>query len=420
MGIPYYIASILRKNKHIQKNCNQLVEYDTLGLDFNCFIHKYLKAENPVGSVICALYDFFETVARGKRVYIAIDGLVPFAKIVQQRYRRFRKPDEATEFDKHQISPGTKYMKDLGEALKMCFPDCIVSDTEEPGEGEHKIFRWFRSIPEKDRGRMCVYGLDADLVLIALAQRSLGNMEILREREESGFAAISIDAFAQCLPVQNVDEYIQMCIYCFGNDFMPPIAIFSLREDGYARALHYLQQGKLQYAAKDEEKILLKRRKDKDSHIIAPDAQALEERVALHLMDGVLNWEKVTFAFWKTFWWTYLYFTTSEAPDWCWYYPYPEAPLMKTIINYPRIEKTEIQWEHKEPPYSIQQQLEFILPEKSLGMECKFPDELYDEHGFDMRHMWMRHYKWECDPFISLPWNPAFEPTTVIFLPTQS
>ena len=74
------------------------------------------------------------------QVYIAMDGLVPYAKIVQQRYRRFRKPEPdepgAAAFDRHQISPGTPYMRELSAAVAARFPSFLISSTLEPGEGE--------------------------------------------------------------------------------------------------------------------------------------------------------------------------------------------------------------------------------------------------------------------------------------------
>jgi hypothetical protein len=65
-------------------------------------------------------------------------------------------------------------------------------------------------------------------------------------------------------------------------------------------------------------------------------------------------------------------------------------------------------WEHPEPPFSVTDQLQFILPESSLteaGLTPKYPDELYDE-AIETRHPWMRRFAWECDPWVSLPLGP--------------
>jgi 5'-3' exonuclease len=397
MGIPYYVASLIRQHKHLQKDCgNAPLEVDILGIDFNCFIHKYLNANNPIGSIVLALEDLLSRVVHAKKVYIAFDGLVPYAKMVQQRYRRMRK-GETEQFDKHQISPGTDFMKELSRNVSFLFPNVIVSDTSEPGEGEHKIFLWARGLPAEERKSICIYGLDADLVLIAIAQSDLGNIVVLREKEDDGFATFSVTELMKVLPL-DPETYVRMSVMCFGNDFMPTIAMFSLREDGYGRALHYANKNT---AHKDEKKILVKRAKETDRHIVAPDGHALEARFGVQLMDGVLDWEPVVYAFWKTFAWTLHYFKTSEVLDWTWYYPYPEAPLLETLDQYPMT--TEFQWEHSTPPFTVEDQLQFILPSRSLAGTPKYVDELYDE-GPDSRHTWMKRFAWETDPWVSLPW----------------
>jgi len=151
------------------------LDVDCLGIDFNCFIHAYLRHEDPIGSILMALNTLLTETVNAKHVYVAFDGLVPYAKMVQQRYRRMRKSD-AGEFDKHQISPGTPFMKDLALAIRQVYPRFTVSDTLEPGEGEHKIFTWLRT--QSNRATTCIYGLDADLVVIALAQSHLSHLTL--------------------------------------------------------------------------------------------------------------------------------------------------------------------------------------------------------------------------------------------------
>jgi 5'-3' exonuclease len=404
MGIPYYVASLLRTHKHIQQETgNVALECDALGLDFNAFIHTYLKPEHPIGSVVMALRNFFRDVARGKKVLIAFDGLVPYAKIVQQRYRRMKNP-EPSLFDKNQISPGTEFMKELEDTLRYCFPECILSGTDEPGEGEHKIFTWLRKMEPEDRKNILIYGMDADLVLISVAQSELGSIKLIRENRDSGYSTFDVSALCRVLPLPP-EDWVEMCVLCFGNDFMPTIAMFSLREDGYGRAVHYMKTQSLEGAADDELKVLMKRAKETDRRIVSRDGHAIESRMALHLMDGVLDWSKVVYAFEKTLEWTLHYFKTSEVLDWCWTYPYPEAPLLAALVEKPR--NASFTWDHPTPPFTIEDQLNFILPGRGV-----FPDELYEE-GADSRHPWMKCYSWETDPYISLPWNPMQAPTRV-------
>lgn len=399
MGIPYYVASLIRNHKQIQKDVgNGKIKTDVFAIDFNCFIHHVLQAENPVGSVVLALDELLANNVDAKHVYIGFDGLVPYAKMVQQRYRRMRRQEKG-DFDRHQISPGTPFMKELAKAVRFLFPNVVVSDTLEPGEGEHKIFSWLRTLPSTERKEVCIYGLDADLVVIALAQSHLGNIQLLRETEERGLSMISIRELEKVLPVEK-DTFIKMSIMCFGNDFMPNLGMFSLRENGYTRAIYYANR---EDADKDERKLLMKFAKPENRHILSPDGHALEKRMSVHLMDGVLNWEPVCYAFWKTYEWVYHYFTTSEVLDWEWYYPYPEAPLLQTLEDFER--PTQFTWENPHPTMTVEQQLQFILPEHSLvntGVPVRFSDELYDEDT-ESRHPWLRKFAWECDPWVSLP-----------------
>ena len=399
MGIPYYVASLLRSHKHIQQKVTERIVVDCLGIDFNCFLHAYLRPENPIGSIVVAFHKLITEVVQAKKVYVAFDGLVPFAKMVQQRYRRMRK-GEMGGFDKHQISPGTPFMKQLARTLRFMYPEIVISDTLEPGEGEHKIFTWLRTVP--DRQTTCIYGLDADLVVIALAQCHLSHLTLLREQENGMYQSLDINALKAVLPV-DVDTFVRMSLQ-FGNDFLPNLAMFSLREDGYPRALYHIQHGPP--TPDDERKVLLKRAKDTERRIVASDGRALEQRFACQLMDGVIDWDPVCSAYQKTVEWVYHYFTTSEVLDWDWVYPYPEAPLLATLKEFESSEP--LVWDAPNPTMTVEQQLQFILPESSLvtaGGTPKWPDELYDEAP-ETRHPWMRRFAWEADPWVSLPMGP--------------
>jgi hypothetical protein len=212
------------------------------------------------------------------------------------------------------------------------------------------------------------------------------------------YQTLSIQGLKDVLPC-SVDEFVRMSLQ-FGNDFMPALSMFSLREDGYARAVFHLRQPP---TARDEARVLMKRAKPTDRHLVATDGRAIESRIACHLMDGVVNWEPVCHAYWRTWEWVYHYFTTSEVLDWMWVYPYPEAPLVATLAESDR--PTEFVWEHPTPSLTVTDQLAFILPASSLavtGIPPRYPDELYDE-ATETRHPWMRRFAWECDPWISLP-----------------
>uniref|UniRef100_A0A6C0AJR4 Xrn1 N-terminal domain-containing protein n=1 Tax=viral metagenome TaxID=1070528 RepID=A0A6C0AJR4_9ZZZZ len=425
MGIPFYFVSLIKAHKTIVSRVRTRLEPNILLLDFNAFIHTYMDDARPIESILEALTTLLaDTCSPRTHLYIAMDGLVPYAKIVQQRYRRFRIPEGNNPvFDRNQISPGTPYMKELDLAVRARFPQAIVSSTDLPGEGEHKLFEWLKTLPSTERTNTVIYGLDADLILLSLAQEQLCSLSLLRENpsfqsKTEGYSTLNISDLARKLPM-NPQQYVALCVLCFGNDFMPPIGMFSLREGGHDRAIEcYRQAGEpdlftaggrqlfLQTARTQEMKVYTDRMKGRDNPgekaVFSVDGQHFEVRYNLHILDGTTNISQVVQSFWKTFHWTLHYFCKNECLDWNWVYPYPEAPLVSQIVRY---EEIPIQWSSPPPQFTVTKQLQFILPHDSLRRAKKrvmFPDELYDE-AKDTRIPWMRRYAWECEPRISLP-----------------
>lgn len=436
MGIPYYFASLIRQHKGITAKVHTKITPDVLAIDFNCLIHQYMDDAKPIESIIAALRSLFEkTCMATKFVYIAMDGVVPYGKVVQQRYRRFRIPEKTPVFDRHQISPETPYMKELATAVRLAFPTAILSCTEEPGEGEHKLLSWLKTLPANRRRSICVYGLDADLILLCLAQKELSapfSFNLLREnttfnREDQGFSTLSIWKLSEKLDIP-IKQYIPLCVMCFGNDFMPSIGMFSLREGGHERALSVYAEARnpdlttvggrdvfMKTAVKHELPVLKekvqKRGKPAERCIVASDGFQLEQKYNLHILDGVRDIRPVVDAYWKTYAWTIQYFTKNEIPDWSWVYPYPDAPLVCQIVGIPQIQPTF----SKTQTFSGTAQLQFILPSASLRKTKKrvlFPDEYYDEKN-ETRLPWMKRYEWESKPRISLPWNPIEKETRI-------
>lgn len=438
MGIPFYFASLSKSHKGVIEAIKKDIpmNVDVFVIDFNCLIHRYLKDEEPITSVLDALQHIVENTCKTKQLIIAMDGLVPYAKIVQQRYRRMRIKDEAQGvFDRNQISPETPYMRELEEATRARFPLAIISGTGIPGEGEHKLIAELRKLPETQRRSICVYGLDADLILIALQHHALSNpygFWLLRESAEfndpklkhAEFATLSIWKLLKELPMP-IDQYMALSILCFGNDFMPNLGMFSLREDGYDRAFHtYSEAGNpdlttvegrkvfMEYSASKEmgvfkERITLRKRPDEKA-VLGRDQTLFSLKYGLHVLDGVRNMEPVVEAYWKTFHWTWHYFKEGEPLNWFWVYPYADAPLISDIVKYPETTKIE----KRKLNFTVAKQLSFILPTTSLRAAKRrvvYPDELHKE----TRNTWMKRHDWEMKPRISLPWNPHYDLTTV-------
>ena len=427
MGIPFYFTTLIKSHAGITRIVREL-DVDILGIDFNCLIHRYLQDSNPIKSVLDALEHILK-LYKAKTVIIALDGLVPYGKIVQQRYRRF-KIKEPGLFDRNQISPDTPFMRSLESELRRRFPRVILSPTQEPGEGEHKIFQEIK----KQEGRsICIYGLDADLILLSLFNHKLGDILLLRESGEfndpklkhAEFAVMDINKLLLSIPFE-IEQYLALSVMCFGNDFMPNLGVFSLREDGYDRAIeYYTKSGKpdlreesgraifLDYSASREMDVLKERvrlrKQPFERAIVGRSGDCIPRKYGLHIL-GVFDMEPVVEAFWKTFHWTIHYFTTNEVLNWEWVYPYPDAPLLHDIVQF-----YETPCEKKELNFKIVNQLQFILPKESLKLanrRIKFVDECYSE----TREPWMKRHEWETKPRISLPWHPTCALTSVFLL----
>ena len=307
MGIPGYFSRYANKFPNtIIKRKLELI--DALFLDFNCGIHpccRKFARENysHTRKEICEKYMIDECLnylikiikyAGPRRlVYVAIDGVAPRAKMVQQRNRRFksikereldneikkrtgyRDPNVSKElqeyeeesWDTNAISPGTTFMAKLSDAIKKYFKETddpffeqltiIISDSNQPGEGEHKILEYLRQHQDEilPNHNIIIYGLDADLIMLAMVSH-INRIYLLREANEFGkeyhdgntsFCYLDIDLFKYSIMQELsskiphkmevtdqlllVDDYIFLC-FMIGNDFLPNLPSLHIKDSG--------------------------------------------------------------------------------------------------------------------------------------------------------------------------------------------
>jgi len=70
---------------------------------------------------------------------------------------------------------------DLPALLEIPTKQIRFSGSDEPGEGEHKLFAYIRNTPRKYKETSVIYGLDADLIVLSLNHLPYGNLLLYRE-----------------------------------------------------------------------------------------------------------------------------------------------------------------------------------------------------------------------------------------------
>ncbi len=298
------LDELVDSEKEILDKINSIDEFL---LDLNCAIHPMcfqVLAENPelknlerlekkmMNRVIEYIDEMVNYVNPQKVVYLAIDGVAPVAKIKQQRMRRFKSVHDRVLFNnikkKHNkdignfwnnsaITPGTVFMEKLkAQIIQYCKKlreeksiKVIFSTSNTPSEGEHKLLQYIRQKQingENDKHKYVIYGLDADLIFLALSTNK-DNIFLLREAVHlnSGNTQnfdtlnyVSIDVMKSCIyqqitkkilfkieatdeennkEIETIDksriinDFIFIC-YLLGNDFLPHIPSLDITKNG--------------------------------------------------------------------------------------------------------------------------------------------------------------------------------------------
>jgi hypothetical protein len=294
MGIPSYFSYIVKNHLDIIKRLQKkTMEINHLYMDCNSIIYDAVRNINfaeltesankmIAKQVIQKIEEYIDLIEPNGIIYIAFDGVAPVAKLEQQRNRRYKsvyqtsisktffkdkKKGTPDPWNTTAITPGTVFMQELNISIVAHFTkesygakSVIVSTSDEPGEGEHKIFDYIRRYPELNTGSIVIYGLDADLIMLSINHLPICP-EIYLFRETPEFIK-SIDAslepnetYLLDIPllskaitadmsnsseddgVNRVYDYIFLCFF-LGNDFMPHFPAINIRTGGVNKMLN--------------------------------------------------------------------------------------------------------------------------------------------------------------------------------------
>lgn len=294
MGVPGFFGWILRNFKHniILYQLRQNIEY--LYIDANCLFHpvclqtleEYINNTNSnnyninnledlmIQNIIIYLDKIEKLIKPTKLMYISVDGVVPMAKIVQQRKRRFKSEYELnirnkikakhniktnTLWSNVNISVGTIFMEKLHNKLFEYYQSksikskikYIYSSYHTYGEGEHKIMNHIKNNVFDNKANIIIYGLDADLIFLSMSLNR-DNIYLLRESNQFDqnnfsnynnheFVYVSIDETImaynkQIFGMNNIfNNYINDLIFVaffVGNDFLPHYPYLDFSQNG--------------------------------------------------------------------------------------------------------------------------------------------------------------------------------------------
>ncbi|QLL34535.1 hypothetical protein HG536_0G03970 [Torulaspora globosa] len=318
MGIPKFFRYISERWPMILQliEGNQIPEFDNLYLDMNSILHscthgndddvtKRMTEEEVFAKIFAYIDHLFHTIKPKKVFYMAIDGVAPRAKMNQQRARRFRSAMDAEKalekaimrgeeipkgeaFDSNAITPGTEFMAKLTKNLQYFIHDKITNDSkwreidiifsghEVPGEGEHKIMDFIRNLRAQkefdSNTRHCIYGLDADLIMLGMSVHD-PHFALLREEvvfgrrgsvakslESQNFYLLHISLLREYMQLEFqeiadelqfeydferiLDDFI-LVMFVIGNDFLPNLADLHLNKGAFPVLLQTFKEALL-------------------------------------------------------------------------------------------------------------------------------------------------------------------------------
>lgn len=283
MGIPSYFSFLIKNFPKIIEKYNKQ-NIDNLYLDSNSIIYDSVYAiescdnfEDVLIKKICDTIDSYIFILKPANVFITFDGVAPFAKLNQQKTRRYKswfitnieskiknQTINKDKWDTTAITPGTNFMNKLNNHFKFNYmknrnninknTNILFSGSDEPGEGEHKIFEKIRNDKNHINQDTIVYGLDADLIMLCLHHKHMcKTLNLYRETPHfikqlnsslnpNEQYLLNIDSLStkiiETMTSENIKnndniihDYILIC-FLLGNDFIPHHPSFNIRKNG--------------------------------------------------------------------------------------------------------------------------------------------------------------------------------------------
>ena len=308
MGVPGFFSWLLKNKKKLGAKGLVLSQLETkikwLMLDTNCLLHpcvanileKYKEGMLNIDSskdlriqieyyiwekVKSCIDDMIEQI-KPEYIYVAIDGVAPMGKILQQRQRRYRflfdkkiklNTDSSSINDIEdcisrttvksngieepiipissiELTPGTDYMERINKCMEKYMGELskrgikyIYSSYHDEGEGEHKILQYIKNYLSPSDS-IVIYGLDADLLFLSLGIGYEYDLYVMREKQIFANKEVDLDEvpdynFVEIkqlhLLISNLeistDDFIVLC-YLIGNDFLPGLLTIDVKKGG--------------------------------------------------------------------------------------------------------------------------------------------------------------------------------------------
>ena len=287
MGIPSYFSYIIKNYTNIIRSLQsfQPGSFDHLYMDCNSIIYDsyynilksdkvnvndHIELENAIiQQVIQKIEHYIRYLNPKQTVFIAFDGVAPFAKMEQQRTRRNKGHfiskiplfSKESTWELSSITPGTNFMNNLSQMINQHFKhsennynvkNIIISCSDQRGEGEHKLFSHLRE-NSFENDNVAVYGLDSDLIMLSVFHlKYCKNIYIFREAPEFLKNSIPVDCQGEephfvdiqylgqgilshmgCThsSTRRLYDYVFICFF-LGNDFLPHFPAMNIRTHG--------------------------------------------------------------------------------------------------------------------------------------------------------------------------------------------